>query len=251
MKTMYKIMIIDDERALRSLLKKLIPWEELHAELAGEAESGIEAINIIDDILPDIALIDIRMPFMDGLTFARYMHKVYPDMKLIIITAHQDFEYARQCIEIGVSQYLLKPVSRKELTQALKDAISKISPKEEPETPAPEKLPMNQYIHFIEENYADPRLNLSYTARSFNLNPAYFSRKFKEKTNTSFIDYLTAYRISQAALFAKQGFKMYQAAEKVGIPDANYFSKCFKKYQNMTYSEYVKQVNNSSEYFPH
>lgn len=64
---MYKIMIIDDERALRSLLKKLIPWEELHAELAGEAESGIEAINIIDDILPDIALIDIRMPFMDGL----------------------------------------------------------------------------------------------------------------------------------------------------------------------------------------
>ena len=86
---------------------------------------------------------------------------------------------------------------------------------------------------------------------SFNLNPAYFSRKFKEKTNTSFIDYLTAYRISQAALFAKQGFKMYQAAEKVGIPDANYFSKCFKKYQNMTYSEYVKQVNNSSESFPH
>lgn len=44
---------------------------------------------------------------------------------------------------------------------------------------------------------------------------------------------------------------MYQAAEKVGIPDANYFSKCFKKYQNMTYSEYVKQVNNSSESFPH
>lgn len=84
-------------------------------------------------------------------------------------------------LEIGVSQYLLKPVSRKELTQALKDAISKISPKEEPETPAPEKLPMNQYIHFIEENYADPRLNLSYTARSFNLNPAYFSRKSKKK----------------------------------------------------------------------
>lgn len=239
---MYKIMIVDDEKALRSLLKKLIPWEEFHAELAGEAESGIEAINIIDDMMPDIVLIDIQMPFMNGLEFARYIHKVYPDMKLIIISAYQKFEYARACIEIGVSQYLLKPISRQELIKSLTNAIAEIQQKKEEEICGPEKLPMNQYIYFIEENYADPQLNMSYTAKHFHLNPAYFSRKFKEKMSVSFVDYLTDYRIRQATKLARQGIKMYQAAERVGIPDANYFSKCFKKYQNMTYSDYMKQT---------
>lgn len=237
---MYRVMIIDDEKAVRSLIKKLTDWDALNAVVAGEAASGIEAINIIDDVQPDLALVDIRMPFMDGITFAEYIRRIYPELKIIVISAYQDFEYARKCIELGVSRYLLKPISRKELTEALEDTLSKIEDKGREEPEEGSRISVNKYIHFIKENYSNPQINLTYMARRFGFNSAYFSRKFKEKTGQNFIDYLTAYRMEIACELAKQGKKMYQAAEEVGIPDAGYFGKCFKKYKNMTYTEYAK-----------
>ena len=63
---MYRVMIIDDEKALRNLLKAAVDWQEMGLEVVGEAASGIEAINIIDKLHPDIIFVDIRMPFMDG-----------------------------------------------------------------------------------------------------------------------------------------------------------------------------------------
>lgn len=233
-------MIIDDEKAVRSLIRRLVDWEKLDAEVVGEAESGIEAIHTIDDIQPDLALVDICMPFMDGITFAEYMRDMYPELKIVIVTAHQDFEYARRCIGLGVSQYILKPVSKRELMDALKETISKIEKKANDLPPEEKKLSLNQYIHFIQENYSNPQINLTYMARRFGFNPAYFSRKFKEKTGQNFIDYLTAYRIEKACQLAREGKKMYQAADEVGIPDAGYFGKCFKKYKGMTYTEYAK-----------
>ena len=152
---------------------------------------------MIDDLCPDIALVDIQMPFMDGISFAGYMHDIYPDLKIIIITAYQDFEYARRCIELGISKYLLKPISRKELEAALRDTIAQIGERPREEGEENKKISVNEYIRFIEENYADPQINLTYIARKFGFNPAYFSRKFKEKTGENFIDYLTAYRVEK------------------------------------------------------
>lgn len=237
---MYRVMIIDDEKAVRSIIKKLTDWDALHAVVAGEAESGIEAINIIDDVQPDVALVDIRMPFMDGITFIEYIRTIYPDLKIIVISAYQDFEYARKCIELGVSRYLLKPISRKELAEALSDTLGKIEEKRGEENVEEHRISVNTYISFIKENYSDPQINLTYMARKFGFNSAYFSRKFKERTGQNFVDYLTAYRMEMACELAREGKKMYQAAEEVGIPDAGYFGKCFKKHKNMPYTEYAK-----------
>ncbi len=238
---MIRVMIVDDEHAVRMLIKKLVNWDELGAYVAGEAESGVEAINIIDDVRPDIALVDIRMPFMDGLGFAQYMHENYPDLRIIIISAYQDFEYASNCIGLGLARYLLKPISKKELTDTLRDTISGINERTEEEQGTRPSLTVNQYVSFIEQNYSDPQINLTYIARKFGFNAAYFSRKFKEKTGKSFIEYLTAYRMEKACSLAKEGLLMYQTGEMVGIPDAAYFGKCFKKYIGITYKEYSKQ----------
>ena len=95
---MYRVMIIDDEKALRNLLKASIDWQEMGLEVVGEAASGIEAINIIDKLHPDIIFVDIRMPFMDGIEFSKIALKRYRQMKIIILTAFDEFEYAKQCI---------------------------------------------------------------------------------------------------------------------------------------------------------
>ena len=104
---MYRVMIIDDEKALRSLLKASVNWKEMGLEIAGEAASGIEAINTIDKFHPDIIFVDIRMPFMDGIEFSKIALKRYPGVKIIILTAFDEFEYAKQCIGLGITDYLL------------------------------------------------------------------------------------------------------------------------------------------------
>ena len=115
----YRVMIIDDERAIRSLLKNAIKWQDYDMEIVGEAESGIEAINTIDEIRPHLVFVDIRMPFMDGIEFSRLARERYPRLKIIVLTAFDEFEYAREAIELGIINYLLKPLKISELKKAL------------------------------------------------------------------------------------------------------------------------------------
>ncbi|NDL68577.1 response regulator transcription factor [Anaerotalea alkaliphila] len=242
---MYKVMIIDDEKSLRNLLKMTVPWESLGLEVAGEAASGIEAINRIDEIQPDIAFVDIQMPFMDGIQFSKLAIRRYPDLKIIILTAHSDFAYARECIGIGVCEYLLKPVSRAEVREVLERILRKLEARE-PRQEVPVLLQGNEnvsrIVEYIQASYQDPDLNLTAIAQKFGFNPSYLSRLFKGETGKSLIDYLTEWRMEKAILLARQGSLMYMTAKAVGIPDPNYFGKCFKKYTDQTYTEYVKKL---------
>lgn len=249
---MYKVMIVDDERALRSLLKKTVPWEELGLSFAGEAASGIEAINTIDEIQPDIAFVDIRMPFMDGIEFSKLAIKRYPNLKIIVLTAFDDFSYAKECIGIGISEYLLKPIVRADIQEALKKIISQLEKegmyRKESGNSAKEFIKFNRIEEYVIKNYNNPELNLTMAATELGFNSSYFSRKFKEEIGKSFVDYLTAYRMEQACHLAEQGTLMYVTAQLVGIPDPNYFGKCFRKCKGISYTEYMKDAGSDSDY---
>ncbi|NLI56922.1 MAG: response regulator [Clostridium sp.] len=246
---MYKVMIIDDERSFRSLLRNIIEKENVGVEVAGEAAGSIEAINTIDEIKPDIAFVDIRMPFMDGIEFSKIAIKRYPDLKIIVLSAFSDFEYARECIGIGVCEYLLKPVGSEEIRKTLLKVINYIELKKTSE----EKLLKDddyQMVHkndtvckikkYIEENYVQPDLNVASIAQIFGFNASYLSRLFKAETDINLIDYINECRMKKAIEYAKKGTLMYITAKNVGIPDPNYFGKCFKKYTNKNYSEFKK-----------
>lgn len=237
-------MIIDDERASRNLLKLAIDWKELNMEVVGEAASGIEAINTIDEVNPHIAFVDIRMPFMDGIEFSKLAIQRYPQLKIIILTAFSEFDYARQCIGIGVCEYLLKPIVRKDIHQVLQ----KIKEQLDHEDPVKNDTEMKEAglsgIHKIKEyilqNYADADLNLTKVAMKFGFNTSYLSRMFKNEMGKSFVNYLTDYRMEKAVQLAQNGRLMSQTAKEVGIPDPNYFGKCFKKHTGKNYSELKK-----------
>lgn len=246
---MYRVMLVDDEEKLRNLLKKIIDWSYFGMQIAGEAGSGIEAINTIDEIRPDIIFVDIRMPFMNGIEFSKLAMKRYPQMKIIILTAHDDFSYAKECIGIGVSDYLLKPIIRSDISKALEKAKESLDHCERQEKYPPEDVTRNilsaaKLHHYIEENYRDASLNLTSAANDFGFNASYFSRKFTELIGKSFIEYLTDYRMDKSCALAKQGKLMYVTANEVGIPDPNYFGKCFKKHRKMPYSGYMRSVRN-------
>lgn len=123
------LMIVEDELRLRQGLANNIPWEEHGIEVVGLAANGAEALRLAERKRPDIMLIDVQMPEMDGLTLARKL-RARPDggamMRLIILSGHDDFGYAQEAMAYGVSQYLLKPAEESEILEAVLEAARQL-----------------------------------------------------------------------------------------------------------------------------
>lgn len=128
---MLKIFLVEDESIVREGLRDNIPWQQYGYKFVGEASDGEMALPLIQKTRPDVLLTDIKMPFMDGLSLSRIVHQEFPDMKIIIISGYDDFEYARQAITVGVEQYLLKPITRASLQKVLTELRAKIESEQE------------------------------------------------------------------------------------------------------------------------
>lgn len=124
-----KVMIVDDEYYFREALKVSLDWEKIGFIICGEAKNGNDALNKVAELNPDIVLVDINMPVMDGLEFAHEVRNKGFSCKIVILTGHSEFQYAKQALQLGVHNYLLKPVNEKELMEALFD-IKKIIERE-------------------------------------------------------------------------------------------------------------------------
>ncbi|TBL71105.1 response regulator transcription factor [Paenibacillus thalictri] len=105
---MLTLLLVDDEPMARSHIRSIYPWREWGFDIIGEAANGSEALAFCSELVPDIALVDITMPLMDGLTLLEQLKLRYPDMQVIILTAHRDFGYAQKAIQKGASGYILK-----------------------------------------------------------------------------------------------------------------------------------------------
>ena len=116
---MIKVFLVDDEIVIREGIRTSFPWEKTEYVLVGEAPDGEMAIPMIRDMQPDILITDIRMPFMDGMALCQAVRSQMPWIGIIILSGYDEFEYARQGIQLGVKEYILKPVTAEELKQAL------------------------------------------------------------------------------------------------------------------------------------
>lgn len=117
---LYRILLVDDEEEVRKSMIKKIDWKNAGFEVAGDAENGEEAMEMIEASEPDVVLTDIRMPYMDGLSLAERVRQHYPSTKVVIFSGYDDFEYAQKAIKLNVTEYILKPVNVEELTSILK-----------------------------------------------------------------------------------------------------------------------------------
>ena len=122
---MLKIFLAEDEVIVRETIKRMIPWENLGFELVGEAADGEMALPLLIRQQPDLLITDIKMPFMDGLTLARLAKKEVPGLKVVILSGYDDFNYAKQAINIGVEDYLLKPITKNALIERLTEIRSR------------------------------------------------------------------------------------------------------------------------------
>ncbi len=123
---MYSVFLVDDEPIVLEGIRTKIDWESSGFTFAGEATDGEIALSMIHEIKPDILITDIKMPFMDGLQLATAIKKTQPWIKIIILSGHDEFDYAKKAISIGIQDYLLKPFVAEDILNALQKAASQI-----------------------------------------------------------------------------------------------------------------------------
>ena len=116
---MYSVFAVDDEPIVLEGIRSKIDWEGSGFTFAGEATDGEIALSMIHEIKPDILITDIKMPFMDGLQLAQAIKQTQPWIKIIILSGHDEFDYAKKAISIGIEDYLLKPFTPEELLSSL------------------------------------------------------------------------------------------------------------------------------------
>ena len=147
---MLRLMIVEDERPVREALANSIKWESLGIELSAICANGIEAYHSLLDDMPDIILTDIRMPVISGLELIERTTKLNSETEFIILSGFSDFEYAQQAIQLGVSNYLLKPCGSEKLMEAIQKAMRNLR----------EKIRQKEAIHILHQRNQSMQLVL-------------------------------------------------------------------------------------------
>lgn len=125
----YKVMLVDDEEEVREAMKHRIDWEEIGFTVVASAENGEDALEKAEECDPDVVMTDIQMPFMDGLTMLRLLKQQIPDIKSVIFSGFDEFEYAKEAIRLEAEEYILKPIDAEELRTVflrIKDRLDEI-----------------------------------------------------------------------------------------------------------------------------
>ena len=256
-RTMIKVILVDDEDIIREGIGSFIDWKALGMELAGQAANGKEAMDLLQQIKPDIIITDVKMPKMNGLQLLEQAKKEKSNCIVIMISSYDEFEYAQNALNFGAYAYLLKPIDTDRLVELLKEAAKQLAlnnSREELLVKARQLLNKPEEIResglsstiyrakkYIEDNYWKSDLRLEDVANYVYTNPSYFSTLFNKEMKISFGSFLTKTRMEKAIdLLKNSNMKIYEMAEKVGYQNVSWFTVAFKKYTGKSPGEYRK-----------
>lgn len=234
-----RVLLVDDEIMIREGFKRLFDWEAHDCEVVGEAADGMEALSQIDTLHPDIVIMDINIPIMNGLKVIQLSRIKHPDIAFVIVSGYDDFSYCREALRLQITDYILKPVNYEEFGSCidnLKISLFKKQISEKPEKH--EERLITGITRYLQEHLAE-EMSLSVLADEFHLNAQYISQLFKNEIGVNFLTYLTNIRMEKAKkLLLSTALAITDVAEQSGYADYRVFTKVFKKNEGVTPSQY-------------
>ncbi|GIO87406.1 putative two-component response regulator [Paenibacillus faecis] len=266
---MWNVLLVEDEVFVRESVREIIAWEELGFTVSGEAGNGAEALEMIRREPPDLVLTDIIMPEMDGVELLKRSREEGYGSRFVMLTCMSDFEYVRQAMEYGASNYILKlsmsvnslrETLRKISAELQKDRVQgnrlaaspAIGAPSRPQLPPllqenvtthPEIQKILQYIH---ANFAQD-ITVKSMSHYVMMGENYVSTLFKKKTGHTLIHYLHQVRVNQAIRYLiETDLPVHEIGHRVGFMNDNYFIKIFKRLTSHTPSRY-RQLNKTDD----
>lgn len=241
---MKTLIVVEDEFFIREGLYKLINRLDMGVKVVGEAENGYEGLKLIQDILPDIVITDIRMPKIDGLEMIHKVKQMRINCQFVILSGYAEFNYAQKAIKYGVTDYLLKPVTISDIRKLLEKIDSNTGKESVPETKAGYSDLVNAIMNAVNRDYAT-HVSLTTYAEEYKVTPQYISTVFAKESGMTFSAYLRQVRMEKAKkLLLTTDMKIYEVAIAVGYPEQKYFSKVFKEYTGVSAKQFVLQKDN-------
>ena len=231
-------VVAEDEERMREYLARKTAELDANLQCAGKAADGEEAVELVERYLPDLLITDIKMPVLGGLELVERIRRTNPDMRVLIVSGFSEFEYARRAIELGVDDYIVKPIDPEKLGEILRririrleaSAASVDAQFGLDRLGAAEAELADAVEVYLKENYRNP-YSLERLAASFRCKPAYLLRLYKRTKGSTPTQDLIRLRIEKAKrlLVGHPHMEIKQVAAAVGYEDALYFSRLFKK----------------------
>lgn len=260
---MKKVLVVDDEALSCAMIREIIEERFLQVGMVAEAANGRKAVEKALQIQPDIVIMDIEMPIMNGMDAAKKIREQLPECAIVFLTAYAEFEYARQAMRIGAAEFLLKPVDETELVSVLKKLLDL---GEQNHTAEPEErkivhpdvnivedvtgkksrersaLIVMEAKKYIDANYMND-ISIENLAERYNISTNHFNRIFKQVYDIACKEYLITVRVEAAKQYLRSPLlTIREVGSMIGYPDPNYFTKVFRRRVGMTPTEYRNQM---------
>lgn len=252
---MLKIVIVEDNPIIRKSLVTRYDWTGMGYEVVSSFEDGAELIDYIESgYSVDVVFTDIMLCQVSGVDIAKYIFEHRINIRVVFLSAHQEFSYAKSGIQYNVYAYLTKPVNTEELRQVfvgLADQLKQVSNQSERYginkeydkngtkliTKCNDELIINAE-KYMNQHFGE-KLRVEDVARHVNLSPRQFLRRFQKETGILFGDYLLKLRMESTVKLLREGnIDLYEACEMAGYKDVKYFKKIFKKYYGYSVKDF-------------
>ncbi|KXA12381.1 response regulator receiver domain protein [Clostridium perfringens] len=239
-------MVADDEQLERSVLIAILK-KNLRVKEIIEARNGKEALELNRELNPDIIIMDIKMPGINGIKALELIKKENPNKEIIMLTAYDDFEFIHKVLVLGGSDYILKPIKPDKIMEIVDNIIDKVENKRielgdkkhidekysDSSLTNEEKI-VDKVSKYIDDNM-DKMLKLEELASICNLSPGYFSRIFKKETGKTVITYINEKKVERAKKLLKESKEpIINISLDLGFDDCGYFIRVFKKITGLT-----------------
>lgn len=238
------VLIVDDEPYMVEYMKTLVNWEGYGFDKVLTASGGSLAKDLIIQHKPELLVTDIKMPKISGLDLAELIAENKYPTKVIIISGYSEFEYAKQAVRYGVSEYMVKPVLKADFVETLERILEKGSETDNVSMTdgsgcLRDKNDVVAYVKkYICENY-EKDLSLDTLGSIVHLHPAYLSKIFKEVSDENLSGYITDVKMQKAAeLLEHTELKVQDIMKQLGYQKCQHFSKLFKDKYGVTPKEY-------------
>jgi YesN/AraC family two-component response regulator len=236
---MYSVYLVDDEALILSDMERSIPWYEHDFQLVGSSTDPKLALHEILDLKPNVVFTDIKMPHMTGFELAQALREKELECEVVIVSAYEQLDYARQVIQLGGFDYLIKPVEEKQYAQLLDRLLRRLEKKyPHRNLPSTQSAELNAIIQHL-NGHLQEKASLGQLAKQFNISPNYICSLFSKHLGTTYSAYLTRIRMEHAArLLAGTEAPVKEVAMKSGYEDYFYFCRVFREYHGATPTQF-------------
>lgn len=252
---MLKVLIADDEVIECRYLTGLFNKHQDRFVVAGEAHNGIEVVKLADKLTPDIIIMDISMPLLNGLDSACRIKKSHPDICILLNTAYAEFEFARRAVDYNLDAYLLKPAGEEEILRIIDACLERRAVREEAASghvkcadavsQGSPKSAVTEVTRYIDENSHLP-VTLNELADLVHFSPTYLSRIFHQQQGMTIKCYINKKRLENARfLLRNSDTSINQIAVQCGFQNISHFNRLFRQntgsspleYRNLKYQQ--------------